>query len=139
MINRKMKTCVECGDPAFIWSKGRCKRCASKGYPRIKTTRNEAKIAEQKRVRDLDLKTYMSIWNTRPHVCYECNKKLSHPPNLMFFHHLIKKAGYPEFRHDEENIVLLCTDCHYQTETDPTKTPRVRELTVEIIKKKIDI
>ena len=53
MIPRKKKICTECGDPAFIWSKGRCKECASKSYKRIKpvrggTTMNYERIEKAK-------------------------------------------------------------------------------------------
>ena len=35
MIPRKKKTCKECGKEDYIWSKGRCKPCASKSYKKL--------------------------------------------------------------------------------------------------------
>lgn len=29
MIERKKKICIQCGDPRYIWSHGRCKQCAT--------------------------------------------------------------------------------------------------------------
>lgn len=139
MIPRKKKICIECGNEAFIWSKGRCKGCASKGYSKIRKTRTKETIDANKEQHEKDLQFYQSIWSVRRHVCFNCNKGLGYEPNLLYFHHIIRKSSHPEFRYDEENIVLLCGECHNQVETDISKTPKVKQLTIELLKKKYGI
>jgi ribosomal protein L37E len=70
MITRKKKKCKECGNDSYIWSKGRCKKCASRSYKGIGPSKNvKEKI-------DLDTKFYEEIWSERPHYCEECDKVL---------------------------------------------------------------
>lgn len=38
MIKQKKKTCVECGNEDYIFSKGRCKSCAQKSYKPLSST-----------------------------------------------------------------------------------------------------
>ena len=136
MIPRKKKICKECNKEAFIWSKGRCKECSSKDWGKIRTTKNVERIEADKLRREKDLKFYTLIWSKRIHVCFNCNKGLGPTPNLLYFHHIIRKSSHPEFRYDEENIVLLCGECHNQVETDISKAPKVKQLTIELLKKK---
>lgn len=61
-----------------------------------------------------ELNLFAHIWATRDHVCSnrECKKQLPEEPSLMFFSHIKPKSLYPELRLDENNIELLCADCH---------------------------
>lgn len=74
---------------------------------------------------------FMEIWNTTPPYkrrCYETGKSLPHPPLSTYFHHVLPKSKYPQFRLMKWNIVLLDPDVHNQAETNLDKTPRVKEL-----------
>lgn len=57
---------------------------------------------------------YMEIWEEREHVCYCCDKHLGHEPLTLFFDHILDKGieKYKHLRHEKQNIVLLCWDCH---------------------------
>ena len=61
-----------------------------------------------------DAAFYMVIWLKREHKCQNCGA-----PILYFefknFHHLLPKrpdGGYPQYRHKEWNIWILCWPCH---------------------------
>lgn len=74
-----------------------------------------------------ELALFISIWNTRPHVCVTCDKKL---PNflIMLFSHILSKGAYPKFRLYDKNIELQCQDCHHEWEFgDRCKQPYMQE------------
>lgn len=51
------------------------------------------------------------IWDSRPHCCQVC-KKTIHEARPANFSHLLPKNAYPDFRLDERNIIIKCSDCH---------------------------
>ena len=69
------------------------------------TDRQKKKLSEDDRVNE-------EIWATRPHVCDNCDKRLPATPVKANFSHLLTKGSHPDLRHDPENIVLSCYDCH---------------------------
>lgn len=83
--------------------------------------------------RALDLAFYSKIWEKKEHVCYETGKYLGSEPLTLFFHHVLPKAKYPQYRHCEWNIVLLHPDVHVQVETFLDKAPKVKELTQQLM------
>lgn len=98
---------------------------------------SEKKKKEQKDDKALfaaDKEFYAEIWNSSPHICQECGKKLGKEPLTLFFHHLLPKRSHPEFRHTHENVMVLCPDCHSQVESDIDKVPRVKVRTAEVAK-----
>lgn len=55
---------------------------------------------------------YMSIWNSREHRCESCGCHLGREPRSFMFDHLLEKKPYPQFRHIEKNIFVVCLVCH---------------------------
>lgn len=98
--------------------------------PKVSKKRQK-KLEDQKDMQKLDHQFYMEIWRSSPHTCVECKRKLGKTPSTLFFHHLLPKRLYTNFRHVPENICLLCADCHSQTEVNIDKTPIVKALTLE--------
>jgi|GEM_PF-5456503 len=96
--------------------------------------KTKAKQAEEKAVLAADKDFYLEIWLASPHVCGECSNKLGKEPLTLFFHHLLPKAKYPQFRHTPENIMILCPDCHTQAEVDLDKVPKVKKRRDEVEK-----
>lgn len=72
---------------------------------------------------------YAEIWEEREHVCFESGKNLPAGPFLTYFHHILPKAKYPQYRHSKWNIVILHPDVHSQVETMLDKCPRVKAIT----------
>jgi hypothetical protein len=65
--------------------------------------------------REQDFEFYQKIWDSRPHVCVECEELLLHFSPSHISHHL-PKGAYPKLRFDEENIDVLCFKCHQRYE-----------------------
>lgn len=72
---------------------------------------------------------YQEIWEEREHKCFESGKLLPSEPLSLFFHHILPKAKYPQYRHAKWNIVILHPDVHSQVEVNLDKCPRVKGLT----------
>lgn len=84
-------------------------------------------IEQNQQLSDNDF--YDSIWMEREHVCFETGRRLPVVPLTLYFHHILPKAKYPQYRHSKWNIVLLDVDTHSQVEAMLDKCPRVKALT----------
>lgn len=72
---------------------------------------------------------YQEIWDERPHMCFETYQDLPSEPLTLYFHHILPKAKYPQYRHSKWNIVILHPNAHSQVEFNIHKCPRVKALT----------
>lgn len=80
-----------------------------------------------------DAKFYEKVWNEREHYCENCGKFLGDYFRdekgklicLFRYAHIITKTKYPLLRHNSENLMLLCLDCHTKFDNAP----------IEIVKK----
>lgn len=104
-MERKKKKCVICGNYRVLFSKGRCFYCTPK-----KPIKTKKKFDKKLREKDHDF--YNEIWDERPHVCGNCGQFLGNEPLTLFFDHILEKSKYPEYRHNKDNIWLLCWQCH---------------------------
>lgn len=71
----------------------------------------EAKQATQERIQK-DYNFYLGIWNKRPHRCQVCDTPLGSELRSYMFDHLIEKSTHPELRYEEDNLIVVCLDCH---------------------------
>jgi len=55
---------------------------------------------------------FLIIWKSRPHICFQCGKKLGDEPLAHYFSHRKAKSIAPELKFDPENVDLLCLECH---------------------------
>lgn len=74
--------------------------------------KRKRKAELEKQERDTDMEFYLSIWNSREHICEYCGAKLGKEPLTVYFDHILEKSKYPELRYNEKNIWLLCMTCH---------------------------
>lgn len=86
-------------------------------------------------LRKKDNDFYMQIWNNRPHKCFETDVPLGGEPNLTMFHHILPKYEYPQYRHEEWNIVLCTWEQHNQFHMNPKKTPKMYAYYLELLEK----
>lgn len=93
--------------------------------PKVSAKR-KLQIADDKILFEQDKVFYKEVWLASKHECQACGAKLPKEPLTLFFHHLLPKAIYPQFRHTFENIMVLCPDCHSQIETDADKVTGAR-------------
>jgi hypothetical protein len=55
---------------------------------------------------------FQRIWNTRVHKCYLCSEYIPEMKSFCFAH-ILSKWRYPEYKFEENNIALVCSqDCH---------------------------
>ena len=125
MITAKKKICIECGNEDYIFSKKRCKRCASKTFKQIQPKRMKIKPRKPTGERDL----FLMIWELRPHVCTHCETPLGHEAKAGYFAHIKPKSTHPELRLDENNIRLLCLECHHAYDMQGKKSFEKRSFT----------
>lgn len=55
---------------------------------------------------------FLSIWKKKSHKCENCDTYLGSEPLSYMFDHVLEKSKYPDLRYEEENICMLCLDCH---------------------------
>jgi hypothetical protein len=123
IVHKSLCLCMKCNE----------KRKKSKYAKNTLRRRKEKNIGKEK-----DEEFYQAIWEEREHVCYETGHWLGLLPLRQFFHHVLPKRSYPQYRYCKWNIVLLSPDTHTGIETgglDSGKFPRVAFLTKEFKEK----
>ena len=56
---------------------------------------------------------FRTIWNKRKkHDCENCGKWLGSEPLSYMFDHLLEKSKHPDLKFEEDNIMLVCLECH---------------------------
>jgi 5-methylcytosine-specific restriction endonuclease McrA len=136
MIKSKPCTVEGCERPRF--AKGYCKvhqglRTDKKPKTlKKRTEKGQEKKELKKALFPNDMAFYLRIWMKRPHECYNCGKNLGIKPLTLYFDHILEKGNpkYEHLRHVEENICLLCWDCHTNKALLP-KLTQLREETKE--------
>ena len=134
MLPRKKKICKECGKQDYIFSKGRCKYCASKSYKKPGPSKN----AKEKI--DLDTAFYKELWSERFHHCEECGKDLGSKWERYMFSHILSKGSQPKLRHNKDNVNILCLECHQRWEFGNKKSMKIypaNEIIIELLKRSI--
>ena len=78
---------------------------------------------------------FLQFWkkNTR-HECENCGKWLGNEPLSYMFDHLLEKSKYPELAKEEDNIMLVCLECH-DNKTRGILTDFIRDR-IEIVRNK---
>lgn len=127
-----------------------CKICAYKLQPPKainKISKKQVfKISLKRKLYDEDKKFYIDVWYQRfgrvegtaekygneidncttfP-KCEACGKRLFFDPTSVNFHHILEKRNYPDLRHVEWNIAIVCPDCHSSYETLPDSVPYLK-------------
>lgn len=98
----------------------------------LKRTRKSIDQESLNKMRDF----FLSIWSKRRHYCESCGKWLGNEPLSYMFDHLLEKSRYPNLKYEEDNIALVCLDCHTnKTNGFPVERIRIR---IEEVKKKFD-
>lgn len=137
-----------------------CKSCALKLEPKeykfkihaIKkiSDKQKIKLEEKKELLIKDKDFYIEVWKkrfcldaeglpTQEYIgipkCEVCGTRLSDIPNLMYFHHILEKRNFPELRHEEWNIAIVCPVCHNKYETMPDLVPYLKQKRDELLAK----
>jgi hypothetical protein len=87
--------------------------------------------------RILDAEFMAEIWQERPHIDFETGEKLYGEPLKSYFHHVLEKEQYPQFRYEKWNIVLVSVNTHSQCHTNMDFCPKIKEYREKLIKEKL--
>jgi len=153
MIKPKKKICKECKNEDYIFSKGRCKRCAQKSYGGISSTPKPikaitAKTAKKKKERSKErvpfFKEQIEYIKEKGIKCEECGTPLHGGVDEVA--HILSKSKHPEVETNKDNIVYLCgafsiNQCHYNFDKKDRTQMKVFNLAKErynLIKYKVE-
>jgi hypothetical protein len=95
--------------------------------------RGKLRREEKKALVEEDKEFYMSIWDKRPHRCRICSKYLGEEALMVYFHHILEKRNYKEYRHKEWNIIILCWEHH--TDADQNKIELINRFKTRLLYK----
>lgn len=105
-IKRKKKVCEECRKEKYIFSRGRCKSCASKEYR--KNSKTSVKTRRKKNLGRGDFfKKHLILM---PPFCQECQEPLEGSVSNVC--HILPKSVFPEVELEDDNIMYYCFACH---------------------------
>ena len=105
-----MKICKVDGCNNPVWSKGTCIKHVPRTPIKNKIPKEEVRKHSLKLVRRNQL--FLSVWQTRKHVCEICNAHLGNEPQSYMFDHLLEKSKYKFLEFEPLNIALVCLECH---------------------------
>ena len=82
-----------------------------------------------------DVKFYTEIWTESNRKCQISGKYLGNEPLSTFFHHILAKTRFPEYRYCKWNILLVHPEIHNQIEMDIDRVPKARELYEDLMRR----
>lgn len=127
-----MSTCPTCGarcEGSHCFRHKPRKKLSSKSSKKLE--KSEHVIRQISEMQEF----FLHIWNkSNVHTCENCGKWLGKEPLSYMFDHVLEKSKYPELKYKEENIMLLCLECH-DNKTRENLTDLVREK-IEKVRKK---
>lgn len=117
-MEQKLKICIDCNLPKFIWAHGRCKECdvrfKMKNPKHRKPELPPVALCEDEDIKEIgQLDIFEEIWYERDRVSFISGENLEHyfdtPFFVNLFAHVLAKAKnkYPKFKLYKKNIVLL--------------------------------
>lgn len=66
---------------------------------------------------------------------YETGERLPYVTNNIYFHHVLPKETYPQFKYSAWNIVFVSWATHAQYHDYPDKCPRIQAKYLELLSK----
>jgi hypothetical protein len=101
--------------------------------PIRKISRKGKERREQKsKLSEKDKLFWAAIWEEREHVDFETNEPIFGEPLTLYFHHILLKSKYPQYRFKKWNIVLVSWDTHTKTHTNIDLVPRIKAYEKEL-------
>ena len=123
----KCKTCGKNSESEFCFvHKPRKPLAKTKGLSKV--AKNVSFDDDKRIISDMNV-FFLQIWNKKKHECENCGKWLGKEPLSYMFDHLLEKSKYPELKYEEENIMLVCLECHDN---------KTRGFLTDLVKQKIE-
>lgn len=131
MITLKKKICKECGNEDYIFSKGRCKPCASKSYakPPKLSDKGKASVKANKIYYQVQIDTHKAK-NKGKCICEECGKEIKEPKGNNVSH-IISAGANKALYLEPLNSFILCVQHHLQWEGGDRKSMNIYEEAME--------
>ncbi len=104
------------------------------------------KISDKQKVRNklkaletLDMQRWFGeIWKSTPahqRKCFETGERLYGEALSIYFHHVLEKETWPEYRFERWNIVFVTWQVHDQAHKDLDYCPKIKEYREQLLKK----
>ena len=131
----KCKTCGKNAESEYCFQhKPRKALAKTKGLSKV--AKNVSFDNDERIISDMNA-FFLQVWNSRKeHKCENCGKWLGKEPLSYMFDHLLEKSKHPELKYEEDNIMLVCLECH-DNKTRGFLTDLVRAK-IEQVKKKFE-
>lgn len=94
-------------------------------------------MREQRELTRKDRLLWAEIWEEREHLDFETDKPIYGEPLTLYFHHILGKKKYPQFRYCKWNIVLVSWETHDKAERNLDLVPKIKQYKKELLKKYI--
>lgn len=124
----KCKTCGKNSESEYCFQhKPRKPLAKTKGLSKV--AKNASFDNVHRNISDMNA-FFLQIWNNRKdHNCENCGKWLGKEPLSYMFDHLLEKSKHPDLKYEEENIMLVCLECHDN---------KTRGFITDLVRQKID-
>jgi len=116
MIPRKKKICKSCQKEDYIFSQGKCVRCAKNSYEKTAKVSDKGKesIKASKIYYQVQIDTN-KVKNKGKCICEECNKEIKEPKGRNVSH-IISAGANKALYLEPLNSFILCVSCHNRWE-----------------------
>jgi 5-methylcytosine-specific restriction endonuclease McrA len=102
----KCKTCGKNAESEYCFLHKPRKALSKMSSFRVKKLDNSRKTSDLHEF-------FLQIWDKNPkHECENCGKWLGKEPLSYMFDHLLEKSKYPDLATEEDNIMIVCLECH---------------------------
>lgn len=92
-------------------------------------------MGEQKSEKERMWEFFLEIWDEREHICFESGEPIYGQPLTLYFHHVLEKDLYPEYKFCKWNIVLVTWAVHDNIHRLSDLCPKIKEYQNQLIKK----
>jgi len=128
----KCKTCGKGSESEYCF---RCKPRKPLAQSRIKPSLSFKKKVNGGTTQQLH-EFFRNLWAKKKHYCENCGEWLGNEPLSYHFDHLLEKNKHPDLKFEEENIMMVCLECH-DNKTRGNLTDFVRHK-IEEVRKRFD-
>jgi len=130
--------CIVCGansESEYCFKhKPRKKLSGNRGFNKPTLTK-KSRVSVGKSQPNTDHITFKEIWKERPHKSEVSGDNLGKEALSLYFHHILPKSKYPQFRNLKENIILLTADEHANVESDIYRYEKINKIREYLIDK----
>ena len=95
--------------------------------------KHASKVLQDQKVTKKDWELYNLIWEERPHMDFETGGAIFGEALTIYFHHILEKRNYPQYRHKLWNIVLVVWNTHGRADNLSDLVPKIKAYRQELL------